>query len=504
MTRSTLRAAVATVLAVGLVLAVPPNLAAQTRDGFIHAKHVKLFPVCAGCHAGVLSGDATSTFPTSASCATCHDGTIQPRTTWTPISGRGTGLLAYSHPAHQAKAPDVTCASCHGVDGSTQWMNVAKAAPQNCLSCHTHTASTHFADGNACATCHRPLAAATALTDADIIALPRPPSHSEPRFVSTHGLAASALSATCATCHARQSCARCHVNASQSAVIQALAPDARVARTVAALAPSYPAPADHGSVDFPLTHGVAARSALATCATCHARPSCETCHQGGGARDALNKLPTARAASARGVRLRRAPQVPPSSVTAATVILTPRPHESPDTTRHQVRMHPADFSQAHGRIASSGELQCAGCHAQKTCNDCHTGERVGRRYHPANFVASHAPEAYGRETSCSSCHNTAAFCRDCHSQIGLAARSNTARSPLFHNARPLWLIDHGRAARQDLTTCATCHQQTYCMQCHSQLGSRINPHGPAFDAKRMSGKNSRICLACHFKNPLAP
>lgn len=82
-------------------------------------------------------------------------------------------------------------------------------------------------------------------------------------------------------------------------------------------------------------------------------------------------------------------------------------------------------------------------------------------------------------------------------------KNSTQRSATYHNARPLWLLEHGRAARQDLMACTTCHQQTYCMQCHSDLGSRINPHGPGFDAARMSARNSQLCLACHFKNPLA-
>jgi hypothetical protein len=40
------------------------------------------------------------------------------------------------------------------------------------------------------------------------------------------------------------------------------------------------------------------------------------------------------------------------------------------------------------------------------------------------------------------------------------------------------------------------------MQCHSDLGARISPHGPQFDAARMSGKNPALCFYCHLKNPL--
>ena len=85
-------------------------------------------------------------------------------------------------------------------------------------------------------------------------------------------------------------------------------------------------------------------------------------------------------------------------------------------------------------MAASGELQCANCHAQRFCSDCHAGERVTRRYHPADFVSTHPPQAYSRETECSSCHSTEAFCRDCHRQTGSRhgagsrARSSTTRS----------------------------------------------------------------------------
>jgi hypothetical protein len=164
-------------------------------------------------------------------------------------------------------------------------------------------------------------------------------------------------------------------------------------------------------------------------------------------------------------------------------------------------VHPAGFVRAHGIVASSGELQCLSCHAQRFCTDCHVGEMARRRYHPANFVSTHPAKAYGRDTECSSCHNTETFCLSCHRQVGLAAKAGI-RSTVYHNAQPFWLLEHGRAARQDLTNCTTCHQQTYCMQCHSDAGSRINPHGPDFNAALMAKRNSQICLFCHLKSPL--
>lgn len=465
-----------------IALAIPAALwAQQTAAPFPHARHARLFPLCAGCHAGIPTGQASRTFPPVTLCASCHNGTVQPRVSWTPPVSKGAGLLVFSHQTHLTNAKDVTCESCHSVADTAQWMNVAGATQARCISCHAHSASGHFADDNKCSTCHRPLASATALTDARVAAIPKPPSHANADFATTHGVAARAATANCATCHARESCVRCHVDGARSPVIRALGSDPRVARLVAGKPAVYNAPADHRSAEFALVHGATARTNTARCAVCHARASCEACHTGEGAQDVLRRLPDAREATAPGVQLRLAPTGEPSPYT--------------------VRVHAAGFARTHGPVAASGALTCASCHAQRLCADCHAGERVTRRYHPANFVSTHAPQAYGRETDCSSCHSTEAFCRDCHRQTGLAAKANI-RSTVFHNAAPLWLLQHGRAARQDLKACTTCHQQTYCMQCHSDLGARINPHGPGFNATAMSSKNPGLCLMCHFKNPL--
>ncbi|MCC7195088.1 MAG: cytochrome c3 family protein [Gemmatimonadaceae bacterium] len=489
--------------AIAAVAAVfPANAARRDASAFPHARHAKLFPTCAGCHAGIETGDAAREFPAAASCASCHDGTIRRRVEYSAPVRRGAGFLTFSHPAHAARTADATCTSCHSAQGA-QWMDVAAAAPERCASCHAHAAVPHLDDANKCTTCHRPLAAATALTESRVAALPKPPSHERAGFVSTHGATANASTATCATCHARESCLRCHVDGTLPA-IQTLAADARVRHLVAGKAPVYPVPATHSSADFTLAHGAAARAPAATCSTCHARASCETCHTGDGAAGVIRAMPVPGKAAAPGVLLKRAP--PPATqgvaVAATAKPWTPQPHQA-DTVR-TVRVHPPGFGTAHGPTAASGALGCEGCHARSFCSTCHAGERSGGRFHPADFVSTHAPKAYGRDTDCSACHNPQAFCRSCHLQAGLAMQRSTQRSATFHNAQPLWLMQHGRAARQDLPSCTTCHQQTYCMQCHSQLGARINPHGPGFDASSMASRNSRICLACHFTSPRGP
>jgi hypothetical protein len=252
------------------------------------------------------------------------------------------------------------------------------------------------------------------MSEREVAAIPKPPSHARADFVSVHGSAARATNATCATCHARESCARCHLDANRSKVILALGSDARIAHLVANKPPSYPTPADHKSADFGLGHSTAAKANIARCATCHARASCETCHTGDGARKLLAQLPDAREAAGRGVRL----------------LLD----EQPGGAAHKVLVHAAGFAKAHGGPASSGQMSCTNCHAQRFCTDCHVGELSSRRYHPLNFVASHPAKAYGRDTECTSCHTTEAFCRSCHLQVGVAAKPGV-RSTVSQTAR---------------------------------------------------------------------
>jgi hypothetical protein len=122
-------------------------------------------------------------------------------------------------------------------------------------------------------------------------------------------------------------------------------------------------------------------------------------------------------------------------------------------------------------------------------------------YHPSNFLERHATASYNRNLECSNCHETSRFCRDCHEQRGMGTTGRI--QPGFHDAQPLWLLNHGKPARQGLESCASCHKQTDCMQCHSGLGSfRVSPHGPGFDAARVQSKNARLCFACHLTDPL--
>ena len=508
---------------------------------FPHAAHAGLFPTCVGCHEGVVTGATAKRFPEPASCNGCHDGSPVPRVEWagpTPAPSN----LRFSHVEHAREvradsqraggvAPDSAfqCQACHGQEGDVRFLAVARARPARCLECHAHEAPAHLDARADCRTCHVPLAQATALSAQRIADFPRPPSHDAPDFLLNHAPGDERALASCATCHAQESCARCHVNARSQPRIAALQPDARVATLVSGRPGEWPEPPSHQGRDWPWAHGEDATRDIESCATCHAQPSCRACHIGPGADAVIRRLPAPDRGGAPGVRLERAtstaslrPMHRSSGAPGTGSAPTGRHYEGDviieqpaaavlasvsssgahaDTAgRRIVRVHAADYARVHGTEASARQMDCTSCHVQKFCSDCHAGEGR-RRFHQANFVQRHAPEAWGREQDCASCHNPEAFCRSCHESSGLASRGGLTSA--YHTRQPGWLLQHGQAARQGLESCTTCHSQRDCMQCHSRAGWNVSPHGPGFDAEQMQRRAPGTCTTCHAGNPLA-
>ncbi|MFH1863281.1 MAG: hypothetical protein ABH878_10780, partial [bacterium] len=78
--------------------------------------------------------------------------------------------------------------------------------------------------------------------------------------------------------------------------------------------------------------------------------------------------------------------------------------------------HHADFRKNHGIAAASNQQDCALCHQEAYCQDCHEGINLQGRIHPLNFEQTHFLEALGQTQDCLVCHETRQFCVDCHRQ----------------------------------------------------------------------------------------
>lgn len=452
---------------VGALLLIPVAVApgaAQQQSGFPHERHANLFPLCEACHSGVLTGNQADVYPAPASCNGCHDGNRAPVISWARPGPRESNLV-FTHTEHAnaistAGRTPIDCDACHGTTPGVR-MAVAGPDPQLCAGCHDGPGTQHLDLSRNCTQCHAPLAQTPVLSMERIEGFPAPAGHAAPDFAQNHGQVANNAGASCATCHARETCTRCHFNQEQVPAIMALEPDSRVASLVEGLPPEYHVPESHRDGTWSWSHAAAARVSAATCANCHTRSSCASCHQN----QTPAALPTLPAGDPRGVQL------------------------SPMATR----VHPPSFVREHGSDAVSGT--CESCHATSYCESCHQGP-TSPVFHAPNFLARHAPEAYSADMECASCHNPELFCRACHTGVGLSSQGRLTVA--FHTSNPFWLFGHGAAARQGLEACASCHAQSTCTQCHSAVGAwRINPHGPGFDPDQAGSTNRITCTLCH-------
>jgi hypothetical protein len=359
-------------------------------------------------------------------------------------------------------------------------MEVVVPGVDRCLACHGQ-ATVHLA-APSCAPCHRPLTEVAGLSAERIAAFRAPPNHASEDFLFEHGPLSERDPERCTICHARETCESCHPNASQLAPIQSLAPDERVLAQAQRIEVRWPRPASHDDPAWMQEHGAHIES-LASCGNCHTRRSCETCHRED--LDTFDALPQATDAGPNGVSIAR---VKPAD-------------------------HHAWFARDHAAAAASAAPNCATCHAPSFCETCHDPDGIASAlsirgtdsvdrptFHPTNFLERHAADAYGRDNDCATCHSTETFCRDCHASSGVSP--SDSRTAAYHDSQPFWLINHGAAARQGLESCASCHQQTDCLQCHSaKSGWRVNPHGPDFDPGALGDRNLEPCAVCHFADP---
>lgn len=474
-----MRDPVTRVLLVAAMVALPLRLAAQQPDRFSHSQHRNLFPTCTSCHAGVEQ-PGQAIWPDSAECATCHDGSVQRRVRYTYPESLRTNLR-FDHASHRAEAQarpaaagaaPPACMDCHGEVGAP-WMAVRPPVVSRCFACHGVQAAHFAAPDTACATCHLPLARAVRLTRADVSAFEEPPSHRVTGFArgAGHGRLAAAPGGGVAA-----SCATCHAR-EFCLTCHVDGPEQPVIQALAldarstAISTRLAAPASHEESGFLSRHGREARSDVRQCATCHTRESCLTCHTG------------------------------MTRTVAALYTAGPGRGAGAVVTRHTPPSHTAGFAKNHAGEAAARSATCAGCHTRADCLACHRPTAASAPgYHPAGFLARHPVAAYSRETRCADCHNTGAFCATCHAAAGLVARRALGPGG-YHDAKRFFGLGHGQAARQDLESCTGCHIERDCLTCHSAFGGRrFDPHGPGFDAARLRRKNPQMCTACHGEN----
>ena len=166
-------------------------------------------------------------------------------------------------------------------------------------------------------------------------------------------------------------------------------------------------------------------------------------------------------------------------------------------------IHPPGWRHSHGDRAVSDRDWCGGCHRRETyCIDCHRGDNILGAVHDLNYAFTHGLDANSKENDCARCHDRKSFCNGCH--------ESENRIPLLHSSMG-WLPNHGRAAKNDVESCASCHEadSPTCARagCHRDADGlrgtdpRIHPsemtlfsaHGP------WHNDDGYFCYQCHTR-----
>jgi hypothetical protein len=175
-------------------------------------------------------------------------------------------------------------------------------------------------------------------------------------------------------------------------------------------------------------------------------------------------------------------------------------------------VHGPDFLPRHGARAAASPDLCGTCHKERFCASCHGvsapaapstlafDDPFAAGMHRAGFSARHAEEARAQPGLCSTCH-TEKSCRACHDRREVSAPEGvTRRNP----HPPGWVgpgagqNEHGRAARRDPASCASCHGgagEALCIGCHRVGGIGGNPHPPGWSSRK--DLRQAPCRACH-------
>lgn len=223
-----------------------------------------------------------------------------------------------------------------------------------------------------------------------------------------------------------------------------------------------------------------------------------------------------------------------SSIRPATTICQGCHEEAfvKDVSLAGLKTHDARWSFEHRPSAVGGNIDCAACHEQDFCHECHKSGRADEmgqlgnamlNVHRAEFRVTHPLAAKTDPQLCSGCHESK-FCSDCHANFAPAdiallshrrgwtnvdggVHDGVTSAQCFdcHDQSVIaegdWSPVHAREARKNLATCQACHPDgDICVRCHSANGFGVNPHPSDWSSMKdrlEKASNGRTCRKCH-------
>ena len=302
-------------------------------------------------------------------------------------------------------------------------------------------------------------------------------------------VSANIQTGTCWSCHAHRATDH-YVDANCSTCHVTLAESGLPRTRIEAFA----TPADHHPDAFLAgAHGVAAAETLARCATCHTADRCVSCHVDAGR-----------------------PEI------AALAFAPPGMDLPAGQAHYSIPANHTDHRWFAGHGDAASLQACATCHTTDDCRACHIAPvprqvaalpaRADVRA-PGVRLVPHAPESHdnfffmqvhpvlaaGDAGSCATCH-VESFCVDCHDgPVGGG----------YHP--PGFVARHAADAFGREAECSSCHDnQAFCRACHVQVGiasvgrltSGYHKGGPVWLLRhgQAARQNLENCTTCHTQN----
>jgi Cytochrome c7 and related cytochrome c len=154
------------------------------------------------------------------------------------------------------------------------------------------------------------------------------------------------------------------------------------------------------------------------------------------------------------------------------------------------------------RVEAPPMEACLKCHEhqeqfdQGRCDVCHQDlglfalRPISSFAHQGDFLKGHAQLARSRPASCATCHDQS-YCTDCHAKTvsaSIEVRFPEAVDRLSVH-RGNFLGRHSIEQRADPVLCARCHSVSYCTDCHTRTGLTpvgspgLSPHGSGINDK---------------------
>lgn len=180
--------------------------------------------------------------------------------------------------------------------------------------------------------------------------------------------------------------------------------------------------------------------------------------------------------------------------------------------------HDSDWLRNHRVLASKAGNNCAQCHTQSWCLDCHSGGGIDRdlgtrnynrdyvpKSHRSDFISMHPIKALDNPQSCNRCHEPS-YCNECHSRFPKGSMRIKSHLRSGTTQTYIWNSEHASEARRNLQSCQACHPDgDVCLGCHAtknkiingQPASGISPHPRNFKGGNIIDRSDRSCRKCH-------